>query len=434
MNKICPIIVLMLGGVIGASSSATDFVDQIELDPSIQLLLGVQYGSGINYGFGAIDSIDQKSRSTLSIAFKPSIKTQINLPNSHVYSGVSLVAATTSLDGEISGQVAKSGDQALDFDHSYIGWKNSVVDISMGAQDFTIGDGFIIGDGNYNQGAENGQYWIGAFSAWRNSLVIRLNFNQFLTEFFWLRTDNDFRDGRIVGLNFEFIDDIYGELGISNVHVLEGDAFNLRGMQAWSFRIADFRPIQINGLKFFGEWVLQKGVDDQGGGRRNKAFGWYIENEYQVPLGFYTPIINYRYSNLSGDDLGTKKNEGYRGLYYTIFKRGWDTWYQGEIAGEYHLFNSNQITQMFKLKLPLSKTTFAVIYHYNHKLNEKHYFGQRVNSKKWSSELNLGIEQMKSSGFYGYFGFALSKPRSAAKEIFGNDDFFVVQTFLSYNF
>ena len=46
----------MLGGVIGASSSATDFVDQIELDPSIQLLLGVQYGSGINYGFGAMDS------------------------------------------------------------------------------------------------------------------------------------------------------------------------------------------------------------------------------------------------------------------------------------------------------------------------------------------------------------------------------------------
>ena len=36
-------------------------------------------------------------------------------------------------------------------------------------------------------------------------------------------------------------------------------------MQAWSFRVADFRPVQIEGLKFFGEWVLQKGVDDQGG-------------------------------------------------------------------------------------------------------------------------------------------------------------------------
>ena len=137
---------------------------------------------------------------------------------------------------------------------------------------------------------------------------------------------------------------------------------------------------------------------------------------------------------MSGDDLGTEKNEGYRGLYYTIFKRGWDTWYQGEIAGEYHLFNSNQITQMFKLKLPLSKNSFAVIYYYDHELNEKHYFGQRVNSKKWSSELNVGVEQMKSTGFYGYFGLALSRPRSAAKEIFGDDDFFVVQTFLSYNF
>ena len=203
--------------------------------------------------------------------------------------------------------------------------------------------------------AENGQYWIGAFSAWRNSLVVRLNLNQFLTEFFWLRTDNDFRDGRIIGVNFEYVDDIHGELGFSTVHVLEGDAFNLRGMHVWSFRVADFRPVQIEGLKFFGEWVLQKGVDDQGGGRKNKAFGWYIENEYEIPFGSYKPVINYRYSNLSGMIWVPRENEGYRGLYYTIFKRGWDTWYQGEIAGEYHLFNSNQITQMFKLKLPLSK-------------------------------------------------------------------------------
>ena len=433
MHKIIFIAILMLGSG-AASSYNASLIDRTEFDPSIQLLLGLQYGTGINYGFGAIDSTDEKSRSTFSIAVKPSLKTQINLPSSNVYSGISIVAATTSLDGEISGQVAKSGDQALDFDHSYIGWKNSILDISVGAQDFTIGDGFIIGDGNYNQGAENGQYWIGAFSAWRNSLVVRLNLNQFLTEFFWLRTDNDFRDGRIIGLNFEYVDDIHGELGFSTVHVLEGDAFNLRGMQAWSFRVADFRPVQIEGLKFFGEWVLQKGVDDQGGGRKNQAFGWYIENEYEIPFGSYKPVINYRYSNLSGDDLGTEKNEGYRGLYYTIFKRGWDTWYQGEIAGEYHLFNSNQITQMFKLKLPLSKNSFAVIYYYDHELNEKHYFGQRVDSKKWSSELNLGVEQMKSTGFYGYFGLAFSRPRSAAKEIFGDDDFFVVQTFFSYNF
>ena len=252
MHKIIFIAILMLGSG-AASSYNASLIDRTEFDPSIQLLLGLQYGTGINYGFGAIDSTDEKSRSTLSIAAKPSLKTQINLPSSNVYSGISVVAATTSLDGEISGQVAKSGDQALDFDHSYIGWKNSILDISVGAQDFTIGDGFIIGDGNYNQGAENGQYWIGAFSAWRNSLVVRLNLNQFLTEFFWLRTDNDFRDGRIIGVNFEYLDDIYGELGFSTVHVLEGDAFNLRGMQAWSFRVADFRPVQIEGLKFFGE-------------------------------------------------------------------------------------------------------------------------------------------------------------------------------------
>ena len=119
MHKIIFIAILMLGSG-AASSYNASLIDRTEFDPSIQLLLGLQYGTGINYGFGAIDSTDEKSRSTLSIAAKPSLKTQINLPSSNVYSGISVVAATTSLDGEISGQVAKSGDQALDFDHSYI--------------------------------------------------------------------------------------------------------------------------------------------------------------------------------------------------------------------------------------------------------------------------------------------------------------------------
>ena len=95
MIKIIFIAILMLGSGV-ASSYDANLIDRTEFDPSIKLLLGLQHGTGVNYGFGAIDSKDEKSRSTLSIAVKPSLKTQINLSSSNVYSGVSIVAATTS--------------------------------------------------------------------------------------------------------------------------------------------------------------------------------------------------------------------------------------------------------------------------------------------------------------------------------------------------
>ena len=64
----------------------------------------------------------------------------------------------------------------------------------------------------------------------------------------------------------------------------------------------------------------------------------------------WKPTLNYRYIHLSGDDPNTRGNEEFRGLFFTFYKRAWDTWYQGEIASEYHLFNENQVTQMVKLR------------------------------------------------------------------------------------
>ena len=72
---------------------------------------------------------------------------------------------------------------------------------------------------------------------------------------------------------------------------------------------------------------------DDGGGRDNDAIGWYVEGQYSFPGLPWTPKLIYRYIRLSGDEADTPENEEYRGLFYTIFKRDWDTWFQGEIAG-----------------------------------------------------------------------------------------------------
>ncbi|MGR9088996.1 MAG: hypothetical protein ACU85U_00280, partial [Gammaproteobacteria bacterium] len=145
------------------------------VEAELKFLSGIQYGSGINYGYGALDAPGETERAVLYLGLKPRLDLNWALDGSSFYSAFSFVAATTTLDGELAGQVGRGGDQALDTDSTKIGWRNEVLDFSVGGQEFTIGDGFVIGDGNFNQGGPDGQYWIGAFTAWRNSAVLRVN-------------------------------------------------------------------------------------------------------------------------------------------------------------------------------------------------------------------------------------------------------------------
>ena len=409
-------------------------IEHLTLKPTFQTLLGLQYGDNINYGLGAFDTLGETERTTLYLAVKPKFTLDLALDSSQLYSGFSFVAATTTLDGEISGQIARSGDQAFDTDHAYIGWKNKLLDFSVGAQEFWVGDGFIIGDGNFNQGGENGQYWTGAFTSWRNSAVLKINSEPVRADIFWLRTDSDLGDGRVVGINIETSGMNFGTVGVMYLEVLQGGVFNLDGINAWNIRGADIKLPGIDNFVLFGEWVLELGSDEQAGGRANEAVGWYVEGRYTITFLAWKTDVSYRHVRLSGDELDTPENEEYRGLYYTIFKRDWDTWYQGEIAGEYHLFNQNQVTQMFKIKTYPRPNWAPTFYYYHHELEEPQYFGTRVSDTNWADELNFGVEYFRGERFYGYAGVAWSTPNTAAEEILGNDNFAVVQTYLSFTF
>ena len=410
-------------------------IGNLTVQPSLNIRLGLQHGDGINFGLGALDAIGETERTVLSLAFIPKLDLSLALDASTFYGAVSGVAATTTLDGELSGQIVRSGDQAFDTDHAYFGWRNHLIDLSLGGQEFWVGDGFIIGDGNFNKGEENGQYWIGAFQSWRNSSVVKINTEPVRADIFWLRTDGDLGDSRVVGISLETTTaETFGTLGFMYLEVLQGDAFNLDGIEAWNLRASAIKIPGNENLKFYGEWVLEVGTDDDGGGRDNDAIGWYVEGQYSFPGLPWTPKLIYRYIRLSGDEADTPENEEYRGLFYTIFKRDWDTWFQGEIAGEYHLFNQNQVTQMFKIKSFPHSQWAVTFYYYHHDLEEPHYFGTAVTDTDWAEEINFGIEHFRGDRFYGYAGIAWSTPHTAAKEIFGNDDFIVIQTFISFTF
>ena len=173
--------------------------------------------------------------------------------------------------------------------------------------------------------------------------MLRVNTAPVRGDVFWLRTDDDLGDARVVCVNLETTTkDAFGKLGVMYVEIIDDD-FALAGMQVASVRGADIKTPGIDQPKFFGEFVIEHGESELTRGN--------IEGNYQFTESPWAPKFYYRYSHFSGDESGSNDNEGYRGLFFTIFKRDWDTWYQGEVTGGFHLFNQNQITQMAKVKI-----------------------------------------------------------------------------------
>ena len=401
----------------------------------IKFVGGIQYASGINYGFGALDAPGESERAALYLAIKPRLDLNWAFERTELYSTVTVVAATTTLDGELSGQFARAGDVAVDTDSTKIGWRNETFDFSVGGQEFSVGDGLVIGDGNFNQGGPDGQYWIGAFTAWRNTAILRINTNPVRGDIFWLRTDDDLGDSRVVGVNLETTTkDVFGTLGMMYFEIIEEKRFGWEGMRVASIRGGDIKVPGIENLRLFGEFVMQRGESDLTG-RDNKGNAWYIEGNYRFPHHPWTPTFFYRYSHFSGDEAGTSDNEEYRGLYFTIFKRDWDTWYQGEVTGEFHLFNQNQITQMAKVKVYPSAGWSLGMWYYTHDLDTPQYFGTPVSDTDWAEEINIALEYFPSDRFYTYWGFAWSTPHQGAVDVFGaRDDTLIVQMFVSYTY
>jgi hypothetical protein len=341
------------------------------------------------------------------------------------YGAISAVAATTTLDGEVGGNFARAGDAAADTDEAHVGWRRGGVDLSVGAQEYWIGDGLIIGDGNLDTGPDDGQFWNFPFNAWRNSGILRLDGERLRGELFWLRSDRDYGDARVAGLNVENVPAAWpGIFGFTHLEILDATAWNFDGLEVWNLRAHDIALPGLPQLTLWSEVVVQAGQDEDGGGRDNQALGWYVEGAWALRALAWTPVLSYRYIRLSGDDPATPDNEEYRGLFYTFYKREWDTW-----------FNQNQITQMVKLRSFPSERWALTFYYYRHDLDEHQFLGVPLSSTAWADEINLSVEYFLDERFYGYAGLAWSTPDTAAVEFFGSDrDFTVVQTFLMVTF
>lgn len=430
--------------------------DRVDVTANGTLIGAIQAGSDVNYG---AESNDSNFEGAVEIGGGFTYQ----LGDGQVYGNVSIVAAFQRLDGTLGGSDPNSGvngfstvlgdgtESDFDTEQVHIGFSNDLFDVSVGAQDFVIGDGFLLADGVFDTGPVQGTYWAAPHTAWRNAAIFKLNTNPVRADVFWLRADvNSFRQ-EYAGINVEYLlPEAGGTFGITYFEVIDDDKSGdgngpgsgaqtinsgNNGAQYFDIRANSIALPFVENVTLHGEYAHIFGEHDESN-LEYDANAWYVEGNYTFANSAWAPVLTYRYASHSGDDLATPENEGFAVPNYGI-GRDWDTWFQGEITGEYHLFNNNQNTHLVKLKVyPHEHWAFAV-YYLNFTLDEEHFLGGAVNSDEWADEINVTAEYYPSDNLYLFGALAWATPGDAAKaaNAYGNDeDAFLAEIYASYSF
>lgn len=308
-------------------------------------------------------------------------------------------------------------------DSAYLGWKSGSkfssldkdgLDVSVGPQNFQLGDGMVLADGSDEANQRKGIYWLDPRQAWKNTAIARISAAPYRAELFYLRSDKDSFNDAIVGGNFELVHAKLGKIGISHFEVNNSDMLARDGLKVTGLHGRGHPIASLPTLELAGEIDVQKNnsVD---------ASAWFVEASYFMPTLPWYPTLGYRYASFSGDKAGTTgKSEGWDYLHNGSTPRGFGYWYQGIVVGTYETRLSNLDTHFLNLTLapPIQGSWIKVLY-YDHRFDQPstaHLNGGAVSSDRFATEWNLmlGYSPSKKVDYIAIYGNA--KPGQGGKE------------------
>ncbi len=434
----------------GGSGQAIELVQKGGLTVNAGLEVGAAFLDTENTNFSA-GRVDLKSGDNTGDArwgegyLKPSLDlTYATEAAGTIYGGASAVGALTVGDGDAGG-FTDGGDKQLDVEDLYAGWRSGklfedalaedALDLSLGRQDFHVGDGFLIWDGNFDSEGD-GAYWLAPRSAFKMTGLIKLQVDPVSGQLFYLEGDTDDGDTEAVGINLDY-EAGFGTLGTTYLQIIddEGDfdaATPREGMQALSLRVNELHWPDFEDATLYAEYVQEFGDGDNADYRAN---AFYVEPAYTFSWLPWTPTLAYRFAYFSGDSApDDDRRKDFDPLFYEG-DRNWGTWTQGEIVGNYLLFNSNQVNHMVRLSAsPTDALEIGALY-FHFDLAEKNYFGTPVGERDFADEVDVYADWTITDNLSVGALYGVAFPGDAAKEVFGADDpfhLFEVYTTLTF--
>jgi hypothetical protein len=331
-----------------------------------------------------------------------------------------------------------------------IGWRSgtsleglaeNALDFTVGRARYRLGHGFLLWDGAA-EGGSRGGYWTNARQAFQFAAIGRFAPNEHKVESFYLDKD-ELEEGdsgsRLWGLNYEFTPVETTTLGVTYMKWFANasctdeddpgcderpgrDGLNVYNLRAFT---APF-PAAPN-LAFEFEFALE----DNGDVLHSKA--WTLQGGYEFAETTWKPRISYRYAFFQGDDIETAQDESFDPLFLGFYD--WGTWWQGEIAGEYFLSNSNLISHLVRLHVTPNDSISGGLLFFGFRLDQPEAYGPEVTSKDVALEINAYTDWKLNSNFTLSLIGAYGDPGKAVQQSSGRTKNFAYgMAYIAYSY
>jgi hypothetical protein len=333
------------------------------------------------------------------------------------------------------------GDDASSYnvEDLQLGWRSGgtlgglgedALELTVGRAPYQLGHGFLLYDGAA-EGGTRGGYWTNARKAFEFAAIGRFRPGRHTLEAFYLDKDDlpEADSGsRLWGANYEFAPAEGTTLGATYMRwfarplVRPGrdglDVFNVRAFTA---------PFPgLKALSFEAEYAKEDNGDAL------DSYAWTAQAAYTFGGG-WNPKLSYRYAFFEGDDPETPANEAFDPLFLGF--HDWGTWWQGEIAGEYFVSNSNLASHQTRLHLEPSDAVGTGLIFYKFLLDRPESQGPEVTADDIGFEVDWYMDWSVNDNFTLSVVGAWLDPGRAVEQAFGRTDSFVYgMVYLAYSY
>jgi hypothetical protein len=200
------------------------------------------------------------------------------------------------------------------------------------------------------------------------------------------------------------------------------DGLNVFNVRAYTAPIAAARD-----LSFEFEYASERNSEQR------QSDAWALQGAYEWKDRTWTPKLSYRYAFFEGDDPDTAANEGFDPLFPGF--HDWGTWWQGEIAGEYFLSNSNLKSHQFRVHVEPNEAVSGGLMIFKFKLDHPASFGPEVTSDDVAFEVDAYTDWKLNSNFTVSLIGAYADPGKALSQFSGRTKNFVYgMVYIGYSF
>lgn len=310
----------------------------------------------------------------------------------------------------------------------YAGTQGDSASISVGRQNFSLNDGFLISQygSQYNAGPRAGIY-LAPRTTQDSSALTQIQWSDWTFKGFYLNP-NEYEpvesNTKVLGgnLRYTFTPSFY--LDGSYITVPSSDSMNRvpgaasltrAGLQTFAGHIRWADPKVLKGL-----WVESEYAQQSNTNYSMDAYGGYATIGYLASNLTWTPSLSYRYATFSGDNPNTDKYERFDPL----FSGGIGEWLQGVSMGKI-LTQANRTVHRVRLNVAPVPVLNLTLDYYKNIANQLNNFGgnpalSTLTSTDLGQELQFIARWAINSHFFfqGVIGYAM--PGNAIVAATGN--------------